>query len=289
MINVSADELASIIKQIDAALAHHEAWREVLHRVLICRLPAPASEMGSAPHEHCEFGRWLYSPANAHLRALPAFRTIEALHAGMHAKAHALYELRLGGHVVSLEAFDAYAQVAEAFRDEMAALRARVRYTLDNLDPLTGVFIQRRLIGELESALQRLRDAGEPCGLLLFEVDLKAINHSRGLGAGDAVLCAAIGQVREALASRDRIFRLVAAQFLVCLPGRSVDDVNALARDIRERIRVAVAGTLDDERQTAAIRHAAMALQAGVPVQAQLDEALGRLAVASDREMPASA
>ena len=277
MINVSADDLAAIITRIDEALALHDAWRETLSRVLICKLPAPPSDLGPSAHELCGFGRWLYGKGNAHLLCLPALRKIESLHKSMHARVRELYEQRLAGHVVAVEDFDAYARVAAAFRGEMLDLKARVAFTLDNVDPLTGAFRQSQLPAELSAAQQRLREAGEPCGLLLIDLDLREVNLALGQGAGDLALRAAIGRVRDKLELRDRIYRLVGAQFAICLPGRATNDVTPLEARLHDAVGAAVEAATGQAQATVGLRSVVLALAPDADPQAQLDAALRTL------------
>jgi len=274
MINVSAEDLAAIVSRIDDALVLHDTWREALHRVLICRLPAPVADLGPHAHEQCGFGRWLYGKSNTDLLALPAFHKIEALHKTVHDKVRVIYEQRAAGHLVSVEDFDAYGHAAAAFRAEMLDLKARAAFTLENVDPLTGAFRQRQLLAELEAAQQRLRQTREPYGVLLLDLDLREINRAQGQGVGDQVLKTAIRHIRETLKAHDRIYRLVGAQFAVCMPGCDASTAIPHEAQIRGAIKAALEESIDVQHLTLELNCVAVELSAEGDPETQLNDAL---------------
>lgn len=53
MLNVTAQELQTIIDTLDKAIAMHDAWREKLQRVLACKLPPPDGDMADDAHHRC--------------------------------------------------------------------------------------------------------------------------------------------------------------------------------------------------------------------------------------------
>ncbi len=84
MINVTAQELETILTTLDKALIFHDQWREQLQRALICKPPPEDANLAPVAHRHCAFGHWYYSPANAQLRKLETFRHVEEIHEAMH-------------------------------------------------------------------------------------------------------------------------------------------------------------------------------------------------------------
>lgn len=274
MINVSADDLTVIVSRIDDALLLHDKWRENFQRNLICRLLPPEADLRADAHEQCAFGRWLYGKSNARMRVLPAFKAIEAMHRDMHAKVCALYEQRMSGHLTAVEDYDAYLQAETAFRAGVLALKERVAYTLHNIDPLTGAFKQSQLLSELRAEQQRQRESGEVYSLFLIDLDLKEINQKLGRSSGDKVLQSAIANVRQALTVRDRIYRLVGAEFVICLPGKSARDAEHMKERLLAKIGEAVAAILSKSGQTVKVNYGIVELDPHAYLEELLDQAV---------------
>ncbi|MFG1926327.1 putative bifunctional diguanylate cyclase/phosphodiesterase [Cryptosporangium sp. NPDC048952] len=119
---------------------------------------------------------------------------------------------------------------------ELGAQRERFAHQAFH-DPLTGL-ANRALFGErLEEAL-----AGRPA-LLLIDLDgFKAVNDTRGHGAGDQLLVAVAGRLRGAVRATDTVARLGGDEFAVLLPGASASaDATGVATVILERIAEPVA------------------------------------------------
>jgi diguanylate cyclase len=107
---------------------------------------------------------------------------------------------------------------------------------LRRIDTLTG--LSGRGDWE-EQAEQVLRERAEDshASLLLIDIDrFKRVNDDHGHGAGDAVLRAIAGQLRQALRPQDRAGRMGGDEFAVLLP----DTPAAEAAHVAERIRHAV-------------------------------------------------
>ncbi|MDN4481663.1 bifunctional diguanylate cyclase/phosphodiesterase [Demequina muriae] len=101
-------------------------------------------------------------------------------------------------------------------------------------DPLTGL-PNRRLLGDrLEQAMSTLeRDA--PVALLFADLDsFKQINDSEGHGAGDAVIIAAAGIIRETIRSQDTVARIGGDEFVVVCEGAGRVEAEAAAQRIVE-------------------------------------------------------
>ncbi len=272
MIKVSAEDLESIISKIDDALMLHDKWREHFQRGLICRLPPSEADMSDNPHEQCAFGRWLYSRGNAHLLLLPAFKVIDGMHKEMHVKVRKLYEERLTGHLTGVEEYDAYLDTASAFRNELLNLKERVAFTLHNIDPLTGAYKQSQLLPELRAEQQQQKETGEAYSLLLIDLDLKEINNRLGWHAGDKVLQTAIAGVRQALSAKDRIYRLVGAEFVICLPGKNVRATEQIKELLLVRIGNAVSSTTSKSEPTFKVNYGIVELEPHAYLEELLDQ-----------------
>jgi diguanylate cyclase (GGDEF)-like protein len=273
MINVSAEELAAIIAAIDAALTQHDAWRESFQRTLICRLPPSAGDLDADAERHCPFSRWLYGRGNEHLLSIPAFKSIEATHADMHTMVRRMYEQRFAGHVTAVEDYDAYLKAAAAFSAELLDLKERAQYTLQNLDPLTGAYMQAQLLPELRNEQQRQRESGEAHTLFLVDLDLKELNKKRGQGAGDRLLHSAVGYMRRELSVKDRIYRSVGAEFVICLAHRSAQEVERLKERLTAGIGSALSEATNKSETRFTVDFAIVDLAADVDVEQLLDQA----------------
>jgi len=89
-------------------------------------------------------------------------------------------------------------------------------------DPLTGLYNRRHFLEYMRTTPQAdLRSESEQCGaLFLLDVDhFKHINDSYGHAAGDAVLTAISGSLREILRETDMIVRWGGEEFLAFLPA----------------------------------------------------------------------
>lgn len=120
-----------------------------------------------------------------------------------------------------------------------AKTREELQVEIDRLsqtartDALTGV--ANRLAWD--EAVDAFVD-GEPAGVIVVDVDrLKWVNDNRGHEAGDRLLQATAGILRDAVRSQDLVARLGGDEFAVLLPG--ADD--AACREVVERISVMVA------------------------------------------------
>ncbi|HEX8479781.1 MAG TPA: GGDEF domain-containing protein [Telluria sp.] len=129
---------------------------------------------------------------------------------------------------------------AHLWREQFAA-----QQTLTNLsmrDALTGAFNRRHLnAGLLDQELDRARRSGLALTLVMCDLDsFKAINDTHGHQAGDTLLQAFAGLLlaltRDGI---DTVVRYGGEEFLLILPGTSLDQGQGLA----ERMRATFAAT----------------------------------------------
>ncbi len=101
-------------------------------------------------------------------------------------------------------------------RKQAQAQLARLART----DTLTGLPNRHAFDERLAAALARSRRRGQPIALLFLDVDkFKAINDSRGHGAGDAVLKEFGRRVAGAVRETDTVARLAGDEFVVVVEG----------------------------------------------------------------------
>ncbi|MBB6733034.1 histidine kinase N-terminal 7TM domain-containing protein [Cohnella zeiphila] len=105
-------------------------------------------------------------------------------------------------------------------------------------DDLTRIYNRGHFIRLGKQLLERMRDAGIPISLVLFDIDhFKRINDTYGHETGDEALRHVVSSCRDKLGADDLFARYGGEEFVVCLPGASIGKAAATA----ERLRLAIA------------------------------------------------
>ncbi|MFN2588807.1 MAG: putative bifunctional diguanylate cyclase/phosphodiesterase [Actinomycetota bacterium] len=87
-------------------------------------------------------------------------------------------------------------------------------------DPLTGLANRALLRERLQHALARVARSREPLAVMFIDLDeFKAVNDSMGHDAGDELLKAVAGRLRESVRPADTIARLGGDEFAILLEG----------------------------------------------------------------------
>ena len=172
---------------------------------------------------------------------------------------------------------EAYGPAFAEGADQLATMLAeQVSLALANLDlreqlrsqairdQLTGLYNRRFLEDALTRETGRAARSGEPVAVAILDVDhFKRINDTYGHEAGDAVL-RELGQVLlKTIRKTDIVGRFGGEEFLMLLPGASVDVAQARALAVLEAVRameVAIPNGAPLNRITASIGVAAMPL-----------------------------
>ena len=119
---------------------------------------------------------------------------------------------------------------------ERKRFEEQLRYIADH-DSLTGLMNRRRFREELDSQLALRRRYGGVGALLLIDMDrLKAVNDTRGHGAGDVALRRVAEAMRGRFRSTDVLARLAGDEFAVLLPNAESHEAMALADALIARI-----------------------------------------------------
>jgi diguanylate cyclase (GGDEF)-like protein/PAS domain S-box-containing protein len=119
---------------------------------------------------------------------------------------------------------------------ERKRFEEQLRYIADH-DSLTGLANRRRFREELDSHLALLRRYGGGGALLLVDVDrLKAVNDTRGHGAGDVVLRRVAEAMRTRVRNTDIVARLAGDEFAVLLPNAAPNEAEAVAEALIARL-----------------------------------------------------
>ena len=119
---------------------------------------------------------------------------------------------------------------------ERKRFEEQLRYIADH-DSLTGLMNRRRFREELDSQLALRRRYGGVGALLLIDMDrLKAVNDTRGHGAGDVALRRVAEAMRGRFRSTDVLARLAGDEFAVLLPSAEGHEAMALAEALIARV-----------------------------------------------------
>ena len=105
-------------------------------------------------------------------------------------------------------------------------------------DPLTGLSNRRFILTQLAGAVSAARRHDRPLSIAVIDIDhFKAVNDEHGHAAGDRVLAAVAGAMREHLRAEDQLGRLGGEEFLALLPDADAPAAASAA----EKLRTAVA------------------------------------------------
>lgn len=105
------------------------------------------------------------------------------------------------------------------------------------IDALTGLLNRHALEVRVAELEQQAAGGDVTIGVIVADVDhFKAINDEHGHAAGDAVLRAAADRLRSQGRAFELIYRIGGEEFLVMLPGASLDDTAAHAELLRKAI-----------------------------------------------------
>ena len=151
-----------------------------------------------------------------------------------------------GAYVRGLSLRENRRQLGERL-EEITALQAQLQEQALR-DPLTGLYNRRYLDQTLQQALAHCATAETPLALVLIDIDrFKRINDTYGHPAGDAMIC----RLGDLLGARVRdadgvvVCRYGGEEFLLVLPGTTMDAAAVLAEDLRsafESMDVAAGG-----------------------------------------------
>jgi diguanylate cyclase (GGDEF)-like protein len=110
-------------------------------------------------------------------------------------------------------------------------------------DALTGVGNRRQFIERIGAEIARAKRSGDPLSLLSLDLDhFKTINDKYGHPGGDSVLCGFVQKCLEAIRPYDIFARVGGEEFMVLLPGATLET----ARAVGERLRSTIEGDVFD-------------------------------------------
>jgi diguanylate cyclase (GGDEF)-like protein len=104
-------------------------------------------------------------------------------------------------------------------------------------DALTGLDNRRYLEERLEEAFEHARRLSEPFALLMCDLDkFKSVNDTYGHQAGDAVLKELADVLRAQAREIDRVGRYGGEEFMLLLPGTTLNAAQRLGERVREAV-----------------------------------------------------
>jgi diguanylate cyclase (GGDEF)-like protein len=117
-----------------------------------------------------------------------------------------------------------------------AFVRRRVLAELALRDELTGAPNRRAVKAYALAQFEQARRLGVPLTLAMIDLDhFKRVNDSLGHAGGDAVLRALPTAAENVLRGQDRLGRWGGEEWLLVMPGTSVDEVPAVFERLRQR------------------------------------------------------
>jgi len=105
------------------------------------------------------------------------------------------------------------------------------------IDPLTAMLNRKALATRVEELRQQSEVLKAPISIVMIDIDhFKHVNDTIGHGGGDSVLKDIAYLIRKEMRSFELAYRLGGEEFLVLLPGATVDQGCALAGRLREAV-----------------------------------------------------
>lgn len=114
-------------------------------------------------------------------------------------------------------------------------------------DELTGLYNKRFFYIQLEVEASRVRRTGQPCTLLMMDVDnFKLLNDTFGHDAGDRFLERLGGIIKQDLRVTDYPCRFGGDEFSVIMPGSNINESFLMAKRIQSSVTKLVKTTHAD-------------------------------------------
>jgi len=128
--------------------------------------------------------------------------------------------------------------VAEHLSLALANSRLRERLREQSIrDPLTALFNRRYMTETLERELREATRHQRPIGIIMLDIDhFKRFNDDYGHTAGDAVLQHFAHFLQQNIRSEDIVCRYGGEEFIIIMPGATLDDTIKRAESLRQAI-----------------------------------------------------
>jgi diguanylate cyclase (GGDEF)-like protein/PAS domain S-box-containing protein len=114
-------------------------------------------------------------------------------------------------------------------------------------DPLTGIYNRRRFEQEVERQLRESERFGDSVTLVVLDLDeFKAINDGYGHQAGDEVLRAVAGALRQAVRQTDVVGRIGGDEFAALLTRANPGGAERVVKDFRRLLEAVNVGSAEE-------------------------------------------
>ena len=133
----------------------------------------------------------------------------------------------------------AVVEMAEEIRSYVETLSKEIELYTNKAytDSLTGLFNRRAFEEFGRRFLERTLSIGKPVSVLMVDVDnFKEVNDRFGHQVGDMVLSGIARAVKDALREADLVFRYGGEEFIVILPGTSLEGALKAAENLRRKV-----------------------------------------------------
>ena len=140
---------------------------------------------------------------------------------------------------VDTEELDARARTQILRKRYADFLKQKLDYSLEMAvtDALTGLHNRRYMAGQLQALMSRAGQGGDPVAVLVMDIDhFKAVNDGFGHDAGDEVLREFAVRLATNVRAIDLPCRLGGEEFVVVMPGASLEDASIVADRIRRDV-----------------------------------------------------
>lgn len=234
-----ASELLNALRELDLGIQKHTSWLKGLHRSLVCSSAPNADDVMDDAHCRCQFGQWYYGQPHPELQEDEGFGKVGALHQAVHDSARALLFKSREARPISPDEYNQFMDTAIQFKFEVGRLQTNIINQVCVVDHLTGVWNRNGMLHKLEEEHERMMRSGQSCCVCMMDLDdFKRINDSYGHPVGDLVLQATTRFLNNKLRKYDSIYRYGGEEFLLCLPGSTLEDAQLLMERLRSELAV---------------------------------------------------
>lgn len=131
-------------------------------------------------------------------------------------------------------------------------------------DPLTRLYNRRIFLEWCEREKLRSERTGKPFSVLMVDLDhFKRINDRFGHGVGDSTLCAVVERMQDAVRGIDVLGRWGGEEFVVLLPGASIQSALLVAQRLRTNVEKVTVNDLS-QNETAVQEPISMTVSVGL-------------------------
>ncbi len=217
----------------------HRQWAGHVNEILVCRLDDLREWLRIDALATSKFTEAITSIA-ASSPGSDALEQLQQIKGTVHQKAHLLIRrLQEEGHV-DLKEYRDFVRAHTRFLEDVHAYEQSLWLDYANRDELTGLLNRRSMDGLLELEWRKVAAIGSSCLLVMGDIDhFKQINDTHGHQAGDQVLAMVSKIIMAQVRNNDLAFRYGGEEFLLCLPGLTLD----AGRPFIEAVRCKIAGT----------------------------------------------